>query len=277
MIEIPESVVLAKQITQSFQGKTVSRVMPQRTPHKMAWYYERPEDYPELLTGRKIEFATGIGSMVEISASGAIILFGEGIRLTFCPTESTVPKKDQLLIGFEDGSYLSAVVQMYGGLWCFPNGSFDYPYYLSAKSKPFALSDAFNQPYFEELIENPDMQKMPAKGFLATEQRIPGLGNGVLQDILFRAGLHPKRKIGTLTKEEKSLLPKVLKTTLREMAELGGRDTERDLFGAFGGYQMQMSKNTAGKPCPKCGETIVKEAYMGGSVYYCPNCQKAPA
>ncbi|MGB4200285.1 MAG: zinc finger domain-containing protein, partial [Thermotogota bacterium] len=191
--------------------------------------------------------------------------------------DSTVPKKDQLLIGFEDGSYLSAVVQMYGGLWCFPSGSFDNPYYLSAKSKPFALSDAFNQQYFEELIDNPDMQKMPAKGFLATEQRIPGLGNGVLQDILFRAGLHPKRKIGTLTKEEKSLLYKILKTTLKEMAEFGGRDTERDLFGACGGYQTQMSKNTAGKPCPRCGETIAKEAYMGGSVYYCPNCQKIPA
>lgn len=70
---------------------------------------------------------------------------------------------------------------------------------------------------------------------------------------------------------------KILKTTLKEMAEFGGRDTERDLFGACGGYQTQMSKNTAGKPCPRCGETIAKEAYMGGSVYYCPNCQKIPA
>ena len=58
------------------------------------------------------------------------------------------------------------------------------------------------------------------------------------------------------------------------MVERGGRDTERDLFGKTGGYQTQMSKNTVGKPCLRCGETIVKEAYMGGSVYYCPHCQK---
>ena len=34
-----------------------------------------------------------------------------------------------------------------------------------------------------------------AKAFLATEQRIPGLGNGCLQDILFRAGLNPRKKL----------------------------------------------------------------------------------
>jgi formamidopyrimidine-DNA glycosylase len=29
-----------------------------------------------------------------------------------------------------------------------------------------------------------------------------GLGNGVLQDILFNAGINPKRKMGTLTETE---------------------------------------------------------------------------
>ncbi|MFO7935831.1 MAG: zinc finger domain-containing protein [Bacteroidales bacterium] len=25
--------------------------------------------------------------------------------------------------------------------------------------------------------------------------------------------------------------------------------------------------------CPNCGDAIVKEAYMGGAVYFCPVCQ----
>lgn len=33
------------------------------------------------------------------------------------------------------------------------------------------------------------------------------------------------------------------------------------------------SKDTAGKACPRCGETIVKENYLGGSIYYCRGCQ----
>jgi len=28
-----------------------------------------------------------------------------------------------------------------------------------------------------------------------------------------------------------------------------------------------------GKPCARCGAPIVKEAYLGGVVYYCPGCQ----
>jgi formamidopyrimidine-DNA glycosylase len=36
-----------------------------------------------------------------------------------------------------------------------------------------------------------------------------------------------------------------------------------------------MSKNTAGQPCPNCGEPIRKETFLGGSVYFCPYCQPA--
>jgi formamidopyrimidine-DNA glycosylase len=57
------------------------------------------------------------------------------------------------------------------------------------------------------------------------------------------------------------------------MAAEGGRDTETDLYGQPGGYKTVLSKNTAGTACPKCGTMIIKEAYMGGSIYYCAGCQ----
>jgi len=28
------------------------------------------------------------------------------------------------------------------------------------------------------------------------------------------------------------------------------------------------------KTCPACGGKIVREAYLGGNIYYCPECQK---
>ncbi len=58
------------------------------------------------------------------------------------------------------------------------------------------------------------------------------------------------------------------------MASQGGRDTELDLLGKPGGYQTILSKNTANKPCRVCGTIIRKEAYLGGSIYYCEKCQK---
>ena len=46
-------------------------------------------------------------------------------------------------------------------------------------------------------------RKKSAKALLATDQMIPGLGNGVLQDILYLARVHPKTKIAVLSPGEK--------------------------------------------------------------------------
>ena len=69
------------------------------------------------------------------------------------------------------------------------------------KNKPQPMTEGFDRAYFGTLLK-PGWEKLSAKAFLATEQRIPGLGNGVLQDILFNAGINPKRKMGTLTETE---------------------------------------------------------------------------
>lgn len=57
---------------------------------------------------------------------------------------------------------------------------------MIARSKPDPLSDDFSEEYFHRLYGEQD-GKLSVKAFLATKQRIPGLGNGVLQDILFHA------------------------------------------------------------------------------------------
>jgi len=95
----------------------------------------------------------------------------------------------------------------------------------------------------------------------------------VLLDILYEAGIHPKRKASTLSDEEIDRLEQSVVSTLREMIRLGGRDTEKDLFDQIGSYVTSMSKNTVGTAYKRCGAVIVKESYMGGSVYYCPGCQ----
>ena len=162
---------------------------------------------------------------------------------------------------------------MYGGMWAFPAGSFDNKYYRIAKENISPLTNAFNSSYFDTLFTE-KTKKLSLKAFLATEQRIPGLGNGVLQDLLFNAKMHPKKKANTLSEEDKNELLKSLKSTLNQMVVEGGRNTETDLYGQWGGYKTILSRNSAGKPCSICGTVIKKESYMGGSTYFCPFCQK---
>jgi formamidopyrimidine-DNA glycosylase len=210
--------------------------------------------------------------MIEITAGDRRIVFGDGANLRNYDDLKKTPLKHQLLLEFDDRSALVCTVQMYGSVLAFMEGMCDKKYYLVAKEKPQPLEDAFDRAYFDTLrIEVSG--KLSAKAFLATEQRIPGLGNGVLQDILFHAGIHPKRKMRTMTEEEFERLFRAIKDTLAEMTRMGGRDTEKDLFGIPGGYRTLLSKNTVGKPCSICGSDIQKAAYMGGSVYWCPACQ----
>ena len=184
---------------------------------------------------------------------------------------SNHPRNTSLAIEFDDGSLVAYTVAMYGGIWAY-KGSFDNPYYQGSLKSISPLDDDFNEACFDEIFNNTS-KNISLKALLATDQRIPGLGNGVLQDILFNAGVHPKRKKSTLTDFQKGELFLSLKVTLKKMADMGGRDTEKDLFGNFGGYKTILSKNTLKDPCPNCGNAIVKEAYLGGAVYYCPSCQ----
>ena len=274
MIELPEARTLADQLNQTVKGKRIAEVVAVQSPHKLTWYHGDPQEYPKLLEGKKISQAEAYGGLVEIEIEEARAVFSDGVNLRFHAQSEKRPSKHQLLLEFADGTGLSTSVKMYGGIQCFKAGELDNPYYQVAKAKPSPLSGGFDQAYFDSLITSPEVQKLSAKAFLATEQRIPGLGNGVLQDILHNAGVHPKRKINTLSDTERQALYDSIKTTLTQMTEQGGRDTEKDLFGQEGGYKTRLSKKTAGKPCSTCGTLIKKESYMGGSIYFCPECQR---
>ncbi|PPD58461.1 zinc finger domain-containing protein [Dehalogenimonas etheniformans] len=272
MIELPEASVLATQLRESIVGKQIVDVITARSPHKFAWYFGDPKEYVRLLVGKIIDGVTSYGGQVEVSAADARILFSDGVNLRYFEKGDMVPDKHQLLLNFDDRTFLVGSVQMYGGLSAFRDGENVNPYYVLAKSKPSPLSKEFDEAYFDALFDD-KASRLSLKACLATEQRIPGLGNGVLQDILYNAKLHPKTKAAALSTEEKKILFISIKSTLSEMAAQGGRDTENDLFGKAGGYKTKLSKNTVGQPCPVCKTEIKKESYLGGSIYYCPRCQ----
>jgi len=273
MIELPEAITLSNQLNDNVVGKTISKVIAKHSEHKFTWYYGTPENYEEQLVDKKIENAIGFGSFVELSAGKMRILYNEGVNLRLIDDKQKLPMKHQLLIEFTDNTFLCASVQMYGGVGCFLVNELNNDYYKLAKTKPSPLSKEFNIEYFNSLISDNEVQKLSTKAFLATEQRILGLGNGVLQDILYNAKIHPKQKVISLSKKQQLNLYDSIKHTLKEMVNKNGRDTEKDLFSEKGGYVTKMSKNTVGKKCEICGSTISKASYLGGSVYFCNGCQ----
>jgi hypothetical protein len=107
----------------------------------------------------------------------------------------------------------------------------------------------------------------------AANPGVLGVGNGYLQDILFAAGIHPRRKAVDLSAPERRALHKATRAVLGRAVTLGGRGSERDLYGRPGGYQRILHSETVGRPCPECGTPIRKIQYLGGASCFCPRCQ----
>lgn len=281
MIEIPESITIAKQLNESVKGKKILQAQAVHTPHGFAFYTGDAEFYSDVMEGKILGEAVGIGSMIEIGLDETdgsekkkysfVIGDGTNIRL-YLPGEKQ-PQRYQTKLTLEDGSALICTVQMYGSMFLIEPDVYDNFYYQVAWQKPFPGTEEFDYDYFCSLREGLS-GNMSVKAFLATEQRIPGLGNGVLQDILFLSGLHPKRKINTLREIHWRKLYETVIDTIGKMTAAGGRNTEKNLFGEKGAYQTLLSKLTAGKPCPYCGNMIQKANYLGGTVYFCPGCQE---
>ena len=270
MIELPEAVNLAKQLRDNIAGKRVAAVRPPSKQHKFCWFNGDPADYDKGLRGTVAVTAESFGIFAEIVFdNGKKLCVNDGVNMRLVAV-GDAPASYQLLIEFTDGMALAFTVAMYGGI-VLHDGNYDNEYYLKSKNAVDVFGDGFDG-YFRKLLAA-GKPTLSAKAFLATEQRFPGLGNGVLQDILLAAGIQPKRKIATLTEFEKEELLYCVKAVLGDMTDKGGRDTEKDIFGREGGYKTRLSQKTLAGGCPLCGGGIVKEPYLGGSVYYCPSCQ----
>lgn len=275
MIELPETYVLADQINETLIGKTIMNVTANAFPHKFAWFSGDPADYHNKLSGKKITGSnpgTGYtcGGNTEVICEDMLLVMSTPIK--YHPTGESIPLKHQLLVEFDDFSLMSCTVQMWGAMLCFAMDKDELPDNFKVRKSPTPLEEGFNEGYFESLLAG--QKNLSAKAFLATEQRIPGLGNGVLQDILWNAKINPRKKMEKLSNSEMDGLYKSVKTTLLNMAINGGRDTEKDLYSCSGGYKTILSSKTIDDPCPCCGSKIIREAYMGGNIYYCPQCQK---
>ena len=271
MLELPEVINMAKQLNQYAVGKTVAEVLPPTKQHKFCWFNGDVNEYEGLINGAVVTDVVGFGLYVEmVFDNGKRLCVNDGVNIRLC-RDQDVPKDFQLLIKLEADSSLVFTVAMYGGI-VLHAGDYDNEYYKKSKLALSPFDDSFRS-YFYRLLDT-SKQNLSAKAFLATEQRFPGIGNGVLQDILFVAGIHPRRKIGSMNDDEREVLFNSTIKVLKQMTDNGGRDTEKDLYCKTCGYKTILSKNTLSWPCPKCGEAIQKEAYLGGAVYYCPECQK---
>ncbi len=277
MFEIPEYVTLARQMGESLTGKHIAEGTLGNSPHKLVWYNRKPAEFAAIVKGKTVGRAYSRGRWLFIPIQpGYVLVFGEcGGRILFHDAGSSLPGKYHLCLHFEDGSFLSATTQMWGAMELYDKGKeLERKYIKGMRLTP--VDPGFSSGYLFSLIRKGGMEaKRSVKGLLTQDQLIPGLGNSIAQDIMFKARLHPRQPVADLSDSLMAALHRAIVDTVTTAIELGGRNDETDLHGNPGNYRRLMDKAAAGRPCPACGTRIEKMAYLGGACYYCPTCQKA--
>jgi formamidopyrimidine-DNA glycosylase len=273
MIELPEAVTIARELNAAVRGKRIVSSNTGSSPHKWVFYKPDREKLERRLRGQTIGDVTSTGRAVHLKISSDRILTVDdfGGRVTYHRAGERRPKKYHLLLGFRDESYLTVAIQGWGFI------ALDTKRQLDVRSKPLAtalapVGRASTLKRFKSRFGESG-EKDPIKTFFTNRKNVAGIGNGYLQDILFRARIDPRRKVADITNEEKAALHRAVRETVSQAIGLNGRECERDIYGQPGRYKPVMDRHAAGKPCPACRATIQKMSYLGGSCYVCPKCQ----
>jgi formamidopyrimidine-DNA glycosylase len=120
-------------------------------------------------------------------------------------------------------------------------------------------------------------RKTPIKSALLNQKLLRGVGNIYADESLFRAGIRPRRRAASLTREDLRRLFGGVQEVLREAIALGGSSISDyvDADGEEGFFQLEHRVyGREGEPCLVCRTTVKRVVLVGRSSHYCPKCQK---
>jgi len=274
MIELPEAAVIAWQMNKELKGKKIIACNCGNSPHKWVFYKHKPGEFKRLLNGKTIKGVTAEGKWVYVSLpNDQVLLFGEmGGKILWHKNRNKLPEKYHFMLELDNQACVSVTVKGWGFIHLLKKSQISIMEYAEHGYSP--IDKGFTFEYFTKLVgADEEGSRKSVKMFVISQPRIKGIGNGYLQDILFRAGIHPTRQIADINAKETRKLYDAITKTMDEAIKKGGRDDERDFYNNPGTYQRTLDKRAKGQPCPICKTTIKKTQYLGGASYFCPKCQ----
>lgn len=279
MLEYPEIKTITRQMAEVLPGKQVTGVEFPGLDRKFVFSDEDENIFQQRFIGTTIDHIESIGNhLFIVTQEGNVLNIGDtGGKLLYHEADAKLPKKYDLKVTFQDGSALTHSVQMWGflGAHTAEGAKAHQQHILDEAREPF--EERVTVENFLNWLENwEDAPKVNAKKFIISRKYFTGIGNGYTQDILWKAKLHPRRKLNTLSQDEATNLFHAFRDVVQNAVEQNGRTTERDLFNQPGTYEVKMGRKTLSQPCTVCGTEIIKFSFEGGACYTCPTCQVDP-
>lgn len=192
----------------------------------------------------------------------------------YYPDEIPERKHAHILVHFEDGTTLVYEdVRKFGTMELLAPELLD-SYFISKKLGPEPTDQDFDLGRFKLALKK---SKKPIKSHLLDQTLVAGLGNIYVDEVLWRAKVHPSRHSNSLTAQEARKAHDETIKVLGQAVEKGG-STIRSYTNAFGedGTMQEFHQvyDKAGQACSRCGSTIEKIQLGGRGTYFCPKCQR---
>jgi formamidopyrimidine-DNA glycosylase len=249
-----------RQLAATTLGRTIRRV-----DATDPWFLKRGLDavaVAEALVGRSFLAARRIGKLLLLDVDGGPTLgirfgmtgalFVDGIpaieRLEYTRDLSD-PRWDRLVVHFDGGGSLCVRdPRRLGGVEVEPDES-----RLGIDASALTLA---------QLRQQLGTSQAPLKARLLDQSRVAGIGNLLVDEMLWRAGLDPARAAGSLSPAELRRLHRHLQATLAELTERGGSHMG----------DLQAMRHPGGI-CPRDGTLLARRTVGGRTTYSCPQHQ----
>jgi formamidopyrimidine-DNA glycosylase len=197
------------------------------------------------------------------AAAQWIVHLGMTGRLQICQPQAEIQKHTHAILKLASGRELRFVDPRRFGRLSVTNG------FEAAGIEP--LEAEFDR--FHALFRG---RKTPIKSALLNQKLLTGVGNIYADESLFRAGLRPRRRASSITRNQWVALLASVKEVLKEAIALGGSSISDyvDADGEEGFFQLKHRVyGREGRPCLVCKTPIKRIVIAGRSSHYCPRCQ----
>jgi formamidopyrimidine-DNA glycosylase len=229
-------------------------------------------DVPALrraLTGAGLTSSTAAAKQMLFRASGGVWLglhLGMTGELSVQPAGYLPRKADHLVLEQSGQALIFSDFRMFGRVQ-FAVGP-EAPVWWT-EIAPAVMSKHFTRDAVATFLRR--RAKSPIKAVLLMQERFPGVGNWMADEILWRAGVHPRRPAGSLTPVEVAALHRqtrwVAEHALKTIGETFADPPPSWLF---------RHRWKDGGRCPKTGEVLVREEIGGRTTCWSPGRQQLP-
>ncbi|EKE81483.1 bifunctional DNA-formamidopyrimidine glycosylase/DNA-(apurinic or apyrimidinic site) lyase [Idiomarina xiamenensis] len=211
--------------------------------------------------------------LLETDAGTLILHLGMSGALRVVPSSTPLKKHDHVELVFANGQSLRLNDPRRFGALLYVDDDAEQ-HVLLKNLGPEPLTEAFNTDY---LFQRSRGRQQAIKTFIMDNHVVVGVGNIYANESLFKAGIHPKRAAGKVSRQRYQRLVPLIKETLAQAIQQGGTSLRdfTQVDGQPGYFAQQLAVyGRGGKLCMRC-KTRLKEIRLGQrSTVYCPQCQR---